>query len=90
MSLRLEFRHLDGIYGTLVPLVPEPSTTAVLCLLQVVCGEKTIDDGDVLCGVEVCNAVCDTLADVVEMRGFAPDDTSEDDDGVESVICWAP
>ena len=85
-SLILELSHFDGVNCALVPLVSEPSATAVLCLLQVVRGEQPVDDGDVLCGVEMRNAVGDPLADIVEVRCLSPDDASEDDDGIESVV----
>ena len=57
-----------------------------MCLLQVVGGEQTVDDGNLTLGVEACDAVGDSLADVVEVRRLAFDDTPEDDDGIVAAV----
>ena len=74
----LEFRHLYGVYGAFVALVAEPSSAAVLCLLQVVGCQQTVDYGDFALCVELGYAVCHALADVVEVRSFAADNAAED------------
>ena len=44
----LEFRHLDSVDSALVTLVAQLATAAVLGLLQVVGGEETIDNRNLL------------------------------------------
>ena len=48
--------------------------------------QQTVDDRDILCGVEPCNAVRDTLADIREMRCLTLDDAAEDYHGVETIV----
>ena len=85
-SRGLELCHLDGYDGALVALVAEAASGADECLLHVVGGEQAEDHGDVVCGVEACNALRDALTDVVEMGCLAADDAAEDDDGVIAVV----
>lgn len=73
----LEFRHLYGIYGAFISLVAEASAATVFGLLQVVGGEQAVDYGYFALGVELGNAVCHALANVVEVRSFAADDATE-------------
>ena len=72
----LEFCHFDGINGTLAAFVAILATTAILGLVQVVGGEQSVDDGNVLVGVEAGYAVSNALADVVEVGRFAADDAA--------------
>lgn len=73
----LEFCHLYGIYGAFVALVAEPSAATVFGLLQVVGGEQAVDYGNFALCIELGNAVCNALANVVEVRSLAADDATE-------------
>ena len=48
--------------------------------------QQTVDDRDILCGVEPCDAVGDSLADVREMRCLTLDDAAKDYHGVETIV----
>ena len=82
----LELRHLDSVDSALVTLVAQLATAAVLGLLQVVGGEETIDNRNLLCGVEACDAIGNTLADVIEVRSLTTNHATQDDDSVVSAI----
>lgn len=82
----LEFRHLYGIYGAFISLVAEASAATVFGLLQVVGGEQAVDYGYFALGVELGNAVCHALANVVEVRSFAAYDAAENYYGVISAV----
>lgn len=77
-----ELYHLNGGEGTFGAFVAERSSGAVERLLVVVDGEYAEYYGDVAVAVEYCDALCDALAYVVEVRSASADDASEDDDGV--------
>ena len=82
----LELRHLDSVDSALVTLVAQLATAAVLGLLQVVGGEETIDNRNLLCCIEACDAIGNTLADVIEVRSLTTNHATQDDDSVVSAI----
>ena len=82
----LELRHLDSVDSALVTLVAQLATAAVLGLLQVVGGQETIDNRNLLCCVEACDAIGNTLADVIEVRSLTTNHATQDDDSVVSAI----
>ena len=84
--MRLEFCHFDSVDSALVTLVAQLAAAAILRLLEVVGGEKSVDDRDFLCGIEARNTVGDTLADIVEVRSLATNHTTQDDDSIVAAI----
>ena len=62
------------------------TSSTIFCLLEVVGGQKTKDNGDVTGSIQTRNALCDTLTDIVEMRCLSTDDAAEDDNGIITVV----
>lgn len=82
----LELCHQYGIGGTFAAFVSKPSAATLPCLLYVVGCQEAVDDRYVLRGVEVGDAIGDTLAYIVEMRSLATYDAAKDYDGIEAVV----
>ena len=82
----LELSHFNSVNSTFVTFVAQSAAASVLCLLEVFRGQQSVDNGNVTGGVEAGNALCDTLTDVVEVWRLATNDTSQDDDGVITVV----
>ena len=68
------------------PLFPCLPPTSILCLLQVVGGEKSVYYRDFAACIETRNAISYALTDVVEVGRFATNDASEYDDGIVSAV----
>ena len=66
----LELSHLDSVNGTFVALVAILAAAAVESLLLVVVGEQALNDRYLACSVESGDAVCHSLADIVEVRSL--------------------
>lgn len=82
----LKLCHQYGIGGTFAAFVSKPSAATLPCLLYVVGCQEAVDDRYVLRGVEVGNAVGDTLTNIVEVGSLAAYDAAEDYDGIEAVV----
>ena len=83
---RLELRHHDGVSSTLCSFVAKLATTSFLSLFQIVGCEETIDDRNVLRSIEMCDAISDTLTDVIEMRCLTTNHTAENDDSIKTIV----
>ena len=82
----LEFRHLNGINCAFVALVAILATATVESLLLVVSGKQTIYNRYLACGVESCNACCNALADVVEVRSLTANYATQDNHCIISTV----
>ena len=85
-----EVRHLDSSFGGFGALVAQATPGAVECLLLVVTRQNTEDDRHLLCGIQVGTTLGHTVADVIEVRCSATDDTSDDDNGVVASTAGHP
>ena len=82
----LKLCHFDGHDSTFVALVTQPSAGPILGLLKVVGGQQPIDHGNAARCVKPCYSSRNPFTNVIEMWGFAPDDASQDDDGIISIV----
>ena len=72
--------HFDGCDCKFLSFLESHS---FFCLLVVVDGEQSEDDGDVSLCVEFGESLCDALADIVKVRRVTFDDASDGDDAVD-------
>ena len=86
MSVLLEFSHFNSINSTFITLVAQFATATVLCLLQVVCSQESVNDRNLLCGIETGNSLGYSLADIIEVRSFTTNYASQDNNCVIAAI----
>ena len=82
----LELCHLDGYYGALVAFVAQTSTCTVHCLLHILCSQQSEDNGNVVGGIQASDTLRNTLTDVVKVRRFTTDNTSQHDNCIVTIV----
>lgn len=78
--------HLYRSNGELCAFVADATACAIQGLLMRIDREDTVDNGHIFGGVEVRQTLGCPLADVVEVRRVATDDTAQNDDSIDMAI----
>ena len=78
--------HFYCRHRRFVAFITQFSSGPILCLLHGIGRQHPEDEGYPEQCIEVCNTLCDTLTNIVEMRRISPHDTADGNHGIGLVM----